>query len=286
MVDSRRPAHFSFIRRPSYYATLNAGQQITSFQRLGLGLMWNDQFGAAMQTQANTNSATWGTRASGQSAPYEASTINTTYTINGAGSPVQNGSRRLADGNFGAAYPLGSAGSKAISFTDSGVTVNISHTGSFTEVLPLLRRSNETISLSPGRISLTRGNATFAVVFDPSISVTRNTPGISPGDGQVIENFTLAGTGSLSYTMRFELVVPSIVSGDRAGGVQDDVFRLVRKGSVAQLMLNSDLVPDVQWDIASPPSSLQIRGLGGNDTLIIDLSGGHPLPASGLSFDG
>src|SRR5947207_6993357 len=48
-VDTLRAVQFTFVRRPSYYASLNTGSIITSPQRYGLGLIWNPTFGAVLQ---------------------------------------------------------------------------------------------------------------------------------------------------------------------------------------------------------------------------------------------
>src|SRR5439155_20219680 len=49
-VDSRKPAVFTFVRRPAYYAAFATGPQITPQQRLGLGIVWSPTTGAVLQS--------------------------------------------------------------------------------------------------------------------------------------------------------------------------------------------------------------------------------------------
>jgi autotransporter-associated beta strand protein len=284
-VDTRRAAQFTFIRRPSYYVSLNTGQNISSLQRYGLGLIWNPTFGAVMQDQSASDVSSWGTKASAATKVYEASTINTAFKINGQPVTVAAGAKRLADGTFSASYALGSAGTKTITFNESSVTFAITHTGVFTETIPLLKKSGETINVSPGQISITRGDVTFLITFPTSVTVTRNTPGVLPGDDLAVENFVLSGSGSLSYTMSFA-ASPLVINGDRTMANFNDTFRLVQSGTLAQVFFNDGAAPEAQWDLALAPSSVTLNGLGGDDTFIIDLTAGNPMPATGLSFSG
>ncbi len=283
-VDTRRATQYSFIRRPNYYAAFNAGQIVTSLERYGLGIIWNPAFGTILQDQSNTDVSSWGTKASGATKVYEASSLTTAWKLNGQTFTPAVGTKRLADGILSATYALGSAGSKTITFGDDTINVAITHTGAFTETIPLLARSGETINVAPGRITLTRNGVTFIITFASSISVTRNMPGVSPGDGLSVENFVLAGSGSLNYSISFQTATAIVINADREPNV-NDTFRIVKSGSQAQIFLNGAATPEAVWDTASPPA-VTLNGLTGDDTFIIDLSAGNPLPATGLTFDG
>jgi autotransporter-associated beta strand protein len=286
LTDNRRAQQITLVRRPDYYSAINTGQLVTSIQRLGLGLFWNETYGTAMQTSPNTNNATYGTRNTSSGDFYEANTITPSFSLNGTSFSAQAGTRRLADGTLSVRYNLGSAGNKTFTYANDALTVAINHTGAFTETLPLLRRSNEAFTVTSNRISLTRGAVTFSIEFPAGTTVNRSTPGVNPGDSQLIENVVLVGSGSLTYTMKFTRTLPTSVSGDRTALNVADTFRLVRNGPVTQLFLNDALLPETQWDAAAGPGNLALNGLGGDDQLVIDLSGGNPLPTSGLSFNG
>jgi autotransporter-associated beta strand protein len=283
-VDTRRATQYSFIRRPNYYAAFNAGQIVTSLERYGLGVIWNPAFGTVFQDQSNTDVSSWGTKASGATKVYEASSLTTAWKLDGQTFTPAVGTKRLADGILSATYALGSAGSKTITFGEDTINVAFTHTGAFTETIPLLARSGETITVAPGRITLTRNGVTFVITFASNVSVTRNTPGVSPGDGLSVENFVLAGTGALNYSISFQTATAIVINADREPNV-NDTFRIVKSGSQAQVFLNGAATPEAAWDIASPPT-ITLNGLTGDDTFIIDLSAGNPLPPTGLIFDG
>jgi autotransporter-associated beta strand protein len=203
-VDSRRPLQFTYVRRPTYYATLNTGNVVTAQQRYGLGVMWNPTFGSVMQSQVNSTTLAWGTRASGATNVYEATNRTTSFTLNGSTLTPQTGNRRLADGNIAGSYALGSAGTKSIAFDDTGVTVSVSHTGAFSEDLPLLRKSGETINVSGNTITLTRNGVTFTIQILTSgatASVSNTTTNI--GNGLLLSRLTINASGSLTYRMSF-----------------------------------------------------------------------------------
>jgi len=88
--------------------------------------------------------------------------------------------------------------------------------------------------------------------------------------------------------MRFNVTTPSpvTINGDRNSVDLDDTFRVVRVGALAQVFLNDATTPEVQWDTSAPPPTVRLNGLNGNDMLLIDMSGGNPLPVGGLAFDG
>jgi hypothetical protein len=64
-VDDRNPMNSTFVRRLGYYAAFNAGAKVSAMQRYGLGLLWNPEMGAVLQTQSG-NAAPGARRANGR----------------------------------------------------------------------------------------------------------------------------------------------------------------------------------------------------------------------------
>jgi autotransporter-associated beta strand protein len=233
-VDSRRPLQFTFVRRPTYYASLNTGNVLTGQQRYGLGVMWNPTTGSVMQTQVNSDTLAWGTRASGATRVYEATTRTTSFSLNGSALTPQTGNRRLADGNLSGSYALGSAGTKSIAFDETGVTVTVSHTGAFSEDLPLLRKSGETVSVSGNTISLIRNGVTFSIqILTGGATASVSNTSTNIGGGLLLSRVTINASGALTYRMSFNgggtasgiagAVAPLSVAPPVEQGDQDDV---------------------------------------------------------------
>jgi hypothetical protein len=233
-VDNRRPLQFTYVRRPMYYSTLTTGQLVTSMQRYGLGVIWNPTMGSVLQSQANSNSLAWGTRVSGGPQVYEASTLTTAFSLDGQGLSPVVGSNRLANGNLTATYGLGNgAGTKTISYDNSGISVSVTHAASFTEELPLFRRSGESIVLSPGRATLTRNGVTMVIDYGTNVTASLNNTGTSPGGSMTVSLLTLqCTTGQLNYRITF--TQPAAL---QAAPEQPTARR--RLGSVAADLFNS-----------------------------------------------
>jgi hypothetical protein len=187
LKDTRKNAVFTYVRRPSYYAAFNSGEKITEQQRLGLGIIWGPKFGTLMQSQTNSADFAWGTRADGAEQVYEAHGVDATFH----------------DDLTRVTYPLGTAGTKTITFGDDRIEVRIEHKGKFSEQLPMLVPSggkglrpgvvpSDGFSMRDGavRVSYPKGaHRDFAASnLTERISILR-------------EEFV--GEGSLTYTIRF-----------------------------------------------------------------------------------
>lgn len=235
-VDDRRPLQFTYIRRPTYYATLNTGNVITVQQRYGLGVLWNPTFGSVMQSQANNDTLAWGTRASGGARVYEATTRTTSFTLNGATLSPAIGNNRLADGNLSASYALGSSGNKSISFDETGATVIVNHTGAFAEEFPLLRKSGETILTSPTRISLTRNGVTFAIdILTPGATVALTNTSTNIGGGLLLSRVVVNASSTLTYRISFSGAAIQGTSDAMTPAPPAAVKTSSRKGLIDQL---------------------------------------------------
>ena len=76
------------------------------------------------------------------------------------------------------------------------------------------------------------------------------------------------------------------VSGDQDFANEPDTFRVVRSGSDVQVFRNNaGATPDFTFDYATA-SQIVIAGLGGDDTLVLDYSGGDPVAPGGLYWSG
>ena len=201
-VDSRNPMLFEYVRRPTYYAIFNSGKIVSSLQRYGLGALWNPDMGTVLQTQANSDSAGWGTRAAGASKLYEASSFTPTITINGSTYTPTPGDYDLPSGNLSISYALGTVGTKTIAYDDTGINVSINHTGSFTEEFPLLLMPGEHVDVNGNVASLTRGGTKLTITFSSALPITV-TPTSASTDGRVVTNVVASASTSLSYRVAF-----------------------------------------------------------------------------------
>jgi VCBS repeat-containing protein len=75
----------------------------------------------------------------------------------------------------------------------------------------------------------------------------------------------------------------TIDAGNKANDGQPDTFRLVRTGADLEVLVNGSVV--LTTGFATAPL-LKVEGSQDNDTLIVDFSGGNPIPGAGISFVG
>jgi hypothetical protein len=122
LKDTRKPAVFTYVRRPTYYAAFNSGPQITKQQRLGLGMVWHPRAGALLQSQTDSADHAWGTRPEGAEQVLEARGVEATFS----------------DDLTTATYPLDGGGRKTITFKETGIEVRVEAPGKFTEQIPVL----------------------------------------------------------------------------------------------------------------------------------------------------
>jgi len=162
-VDHRHPFEATYIRRPGYYAVFNAGDIGRDSHRFGLGLLWSPENGVLMQSQSRSEAAAWGTIPDGHAITWEGDSLSVQYTLEGHPWVPQPGAGDIPEGVMAINYPLGSpagefgdTGIKEITFTDSSIEVDIRHSGSFTEVLPLIRQPDDELILSKEKIVLIR----------------------------------------------------------------------------------------------------------------------------------
>jgi hypothetical protein len=205
-ADNLRPMSSTFVRRPSYYATFNAGVKVADMQRYGLGLLWNPQMGSVLQTQSG-RVAPWGTsRAGGQ--PFEAEEFHPTININGRKVSVLPGTRDLPGGESGAVkftYALGEEGKKTVSLGPDRIAVSVRLPGVFTEHIPLLLRQGDNLVVNIGIVRLHRGERVFEIIFPAGTqATTRQVQGGWPPTQFRVIHLTLKTSGALDYSFTFK----------------------------------------------------------------------------------
>jgi len=183
--DTRKNAVFTFLRRPSYYATFNSGEQLTAQQRLGLGMLWTPKSGAVVQSQTDSDVGAWGTLADSAKLVYEAGHVDAQFS----------------DDLTRVTYPLGKGGRKTVTFGENEIEVRVEHPGAFREQIPLLMRENAgPLQRGDGRASL--ASAGLELRYPESVRTV-----VQAGPRVIAETrvqaLLLPATDTLRYTIRF-----------------------------------------------------------------------------------
>ncbi|MDF2924890.1 MAG: hypothetical protein K0R57_3804 [Paenibacillaceae bacterium] len=204
---SRSGLEFTYVRRPNYYATFNAGTATASTQAFGLGLVWHPDGGIMISSQSEHSTATstrdlsWGTRADSNVRVYESGNVNPAYQVNGLAHTPTVGYGDLAAGEVSLSYSLGtSGGSKTVAFAENGLQVEVSHAGAFTEQIPLIIKDGDVIDVQQGIVTVTRGDVVMTVSFDGTATAAV-TPRSFNIFGNQLQMLTLAASGSLDYSI-------------------------------------------------------------------------------------
>ena len=152
-------------------------------------------------------------------------------------------------------------------------------------------------------ISATNGSSQQGLAF----SATSDNPTLLPsgslnftGSGlnrtlQITPATNVSGTAHVTVTLAdefgavtndtFLVTTAVIINGDRNSSGQNDSIRLVRDGSMIDVYVNNtSTTPTEQYDFATA-GPLAVNGLGGDDTVTLDMSGGSLIPSGGISVD-
>jgi VCBS repeat-containing protein len=105
-------------------------------------------------------------------------------------------------------------------------------------------------------------------------------PGTHEFTVRVVDSFGLEDTTGFSVTVNED---SSIDAGMQANDRTADTFRLYRDGADLKVELNGNVVFVRAF---ADVTTMTVSGSSDNDTLIVDLSGGDPLPAAGIAYDG
>jgi hypothetical protein len=199
--DSRKDATFTFLRRPSYYATFASGERASEHQRYGLGLIWSARQGAVMMSQPASERAAWGTVSETQK-QYEAGNLNASFTAEGV--PLGRAPHaELPTSAVSIRYPLGNAGWKRLKFDDTAVTVNIEHPGEFEELLPLLVPPDGTLAVGPRAVTLLTPRGRVLVRFTTDVAAALEPQPSSVADKKLVV-VRLRGLKQLDYSIVVE----------------------------------------------------------------------------------
>jgi hypothetical protein len=208
-ADDRSSMEFTYVRRPDYYAAFNAGPRRVNQQVFGLGLLWHPEGGMMMSSQTENSSASsnrglsWGTKPASGGRVYENGDVLPSYKLNGQSFQPAVGAADLANGDLEMSYSLGSAGTKTVAFTETGVTVTVYHQGEFEERIPLAIGPEDIVDIEDGMIAVTRGNARLEIAFEgQGQAVQANVAAQSYKIFDYrIHMLTLKTSGRLHYTM-------------------------------------------------------------------------------------
>ncbi len=177
---------FSFVKRPEYYAVFNDGPYQVSSQSFGLGAFWTPEGGTFMLNVGETKDAgsgdklklkntNWGTkrfetkRTMDYYRVYENGSVTMEYSRNGERYYPSGAITELDPGDLTVSYPLGSYGDKAVTFTDDGIDVHITHTGKFQECFPIMMRAEDKVEMFSNQFRIVRGRAVFEITFDKDV---------------------------------------------------------------------------------------------------------------------
>jgi len=169
-MDSRIPAIYTFIKRPTYYVIFNSGKKIQSRQRYGIGLIWLPGAGTILQGQTGTDDAAWGTFA-GQL--MEAGDVEADFIINNNRITPEVGSRYLMDGALSIQYSISGNGRKMLSFNDKNITVTVDYMGFFREYLPFILRKNDYLDFSDNKILIKRNGYSFMISSSYDVKIEK-----------------------------------------------------------------------------------------------------------------
>ena len=199
-MDDRFAVHYTFIRRPDYYAAFNSGESICPMQRYGLGLLWHPRMGSLMQTQSR-EAGPWGTAPNGGEV-YEAETFYPEIAVDGKPFTPKAGTHNLPDGDVVFAYPLGSVGRKTVRFAEDSIEVTVEHPGVFTEHLPMLCRQPDELTVENEQIRLQRSGEAMVISCEPDVTIETHLTDASHGPF-TLNRVIVSGRNHMTCRIRF-----------------------------------------------------------------------------------
>ena len=202
-MDSRHPTVFTYVRQPGYYACFNSGPLLKPQQRYGIGLLWHPKAGSFFQSQTDTDDAAWGTKPEGGKL-YEADTLDALFSINNKVINPTPGSHDLKTGVLSVSYTLGTTGKKSIVFRDQMIEVAVQHPGRFTEYIPLLLNSTDSLQIvSPGKVALKKAGGAIYILYDAAAKAVLKETTLKSGIQRVmVLQIESSSTLGYSFTMQ------------------------------------------------------------------------------------
>ncbi len=205
------PYVYTYIKRPTYYAAFNSGRIKPTLgehrQAYGLGLLWNPEFGPALQAVAETPWF-WGTRLAGEDRPVEGQDLFAKFAVGDQPIPTVSAPQDLPQGDVMATYALAGGGEKTLSFEEDLISVTIKHSGTFQEVFPLIHQAGAEINQTPEALEISQNGTTFTVRLETPGSSWNLEPGpVEDGDLQR-SKLTIQTKDQLTYTLSFSPTRP------------------------------------------------------------------------------
>jgi len=134
-------------------------------------------------------------------------------------------------------------------------------------------------------LTFSAGGLPAGASFDPATRIFSWMPDETQGPGAYAVTFRVSD-GDLSDEETIGIAVSedsSLDAGPQANDGAPDTFRLVRNGADLEGYLNGVRVFVREF---ADVTDLSVHGSADDDTLIVDFSGGDPLPSTGLAYDG
>jgi hypothetical protein len=200
-MDSRVPMVFTYVKRMNYYAAFNSGKIVQSQQRYGLGLLWLPTAGTLIQSQTGTNNASWGTIPDGNTECIESKDIFPVFSLDSKSVTPKIGIADLAGKLLQVSYPLKNLGTKTIKFNEDNISVDVQCNGKFKEILPILLKQNEVLTISDKLITIIKNGKTILINTNASKLESKITS-YTCGNNKVY-SVTLEATNRLSYSFSF-----------------------------------------------------------------------------------
>ena len=271
-VDDQNHFEVTFVRKPAYYAAFSAGEQVTQQQRFGLGLLWNPETGTVLQSQSRTDDAAWGTVMHPRTTmPWESLPFEAVYSIDGIEMEPQAGAGNLVNGVLEITYLLGSTGvfsgigEKKLTFYEDAISVDVSHNGAFTEILPLVlgASSNVYINHENGVIQIFKNGVSGHEILRIEIQNPQALEAIytldtrNLGSGMSLKPLHIKALENLFYTITLNPEEP--LSTDNTGfqlSGDSSSFRVVNSypnpvgnNQVASFVFDLDFTSDIQLKV-------------------------------------
>jgi hypothetical protein len=202
--DPRGDFSYLFVRRPSYYAIHNSGKiRIPGRQVYGLGLLWSPTGGTFVQSVAATGWV-WGTRRAGDTAVIEAQNLTTNIVSSATSARREGGIQDLPNNTPTTTYTVSDV-TKKVTFNPDSIVVEVSRPGAaFSELIPLVRLTTDTVTNQNGRVTIQRGSTRLTIDVEPTTaSISLGSPTtVTSGKPYQRVLMTVSGNSTLKYTIR------------------------------------------------------------------------------------
>jgi hypothetical protein len=202
--DPRSNTAYTFYKKPKYYAIFNSGKIIVKkFQRFGLGLIWSPEMGTIFQSQSCSDEAAFGTKAASASQTYEAQDLFPEIRADDKILNVVGNQQDLSAESLSFSYPLGGFGKKTIQMVEDKIAVSVKHSGSFTEILPLIVWATDVLTFDNSSIVLKNAKGKTCTIKLNNATEVKKKPVKSDLKYKDCVVFEIKASGKLDYEIVF-----------------------------------------------------------------------------------